>query len=117
MKESFTPYPNLCSELVSIAHPYLEEGEAVIGNLEAIGERTALILTDVPLRRGLEIRIKTNKGNVLNGFVESSHLDELLGWSQEVRLTAASRWSSRWFKPEHFLALNVLAAMEIRKSA
>ncbi len=114
MKESFTSYPNLCSELVSIARRHAEE---IIGNLEAIGEWTALILTEVPLGRGVEIRIKTDKGNVLNGIVESCRLDELLGWSNQVHLMPASRWSARRFEPEHLLSLGAPSAMETQKSA
>jgi hypothetical protein len=118
MNKRFEAYPNLCSELVSI-HPKhsSSDGKAIQGNLEAIGEWTALVLTDTPITCGAEVRIHASKGNSFNGIVESCSLDEPLGWSVEVRLKPASRWSYRRFKPQHFLSLSSWPGIETRKSA
>lgn len=98
MSDSFTSHAYLCSELVSIASK-----QAVIpGNLEAIDERSALVLTEVPLRRGLEISINAS-GNTLTGIVDECRFDGPLGWYVEVRLKPESWWSEEWFRPEHLL--------------
>ncbi len=118
MRKSYTPYPNMCSELVAIDLRSSGPGlHRIQGNLEAIGEDSALMLTEEPLRPGADVRISASSGNTFNGIVESCRFDEPLGWCTEVRLSAASRWSIERFKPEHFLALGGWERMEVRKSA
>ncbi len=49
MNDSFSAHPYLCSELVSVEKK-LPDGDstAFTGNLEAIGEWSALVLTEYP---------------------------------------------------------------------
>lgn len=76
--------------------------QAILGNLEAIGEWSLVVLTQVPLRRGTEISIKTNS-HVMNGIVKRCKVEAQLGYYLEVRLKQESRWSERWFEPKHLL--------------
>lgn len=76
------------------------EQAVVPGNLEAIDQRRALVLTEVPLAEGLEISIQAN-AHVLTGVVEECRLENPLGWFIEVRLKPESWWSEQWFKPQH----------------
>jgi hypothetical protein len=117
MNESFSPHPYLCSELVSIAPARaIGDSRSFTGNLEAIGEWSLLILTEVPVRRGTEIRIST-KAHTLNGIVEWCNFDEPLGCYLQVRLKSESRWSQRWFKPKHLLPPIVNEGVGSRKCA
>lgn len=106
MSQRITPLPYLCSELVVIATRHRGRDSQVIGNLEAIGEWSLVVLTQAPLRRGTEISIKTNS-HVMNGIVERRTVEAQLGYYLEVRLKPESRWSERWFKPKHLLRVGV----------
>ncbi len=101
MNQSFSTHPYLCSELVTIAR---EPFPVVAGNLEAIGQWSALVLTQTPIRRNTEVTIRT-KGHSLKGIVEWCTFDEPLGCYLEVRLMPESQWTKQWFQPEHLLAL------------
>jgi hypothetical protein len=101
MNPSINTHPYLCSELVSIA---AEHSPSVCGNLEAISQSRLVVLTDIPLRQGTQVSINT-KEHVLKGTVERCNIHEPLGCYIEVRLKPESRWSKRWFVPEHLLAL------------
>jgi hypothetical protein len=101
MNPSSNTYPYLCSQLVSIG---AEHSSSVSGNLEAISPSSLVVLTDIPLRQGTQVRINTKK-HVLKGIVERCNVHEPLGCYVEVRLKPESRWSKRWFVPEHLLAL------------
>jgi hypothetical protein len=104
MTQSFKQHPYLCSELVSITKSGTPLSLVVPGNLEAIGERSAMVLTEVPFKRGTKINITANS-HVLRGNVERCRHDGPLGCFIEVRLDFESRWSEQWFKPQHLLAL------------
>jgi hypothetical protein len=101
MNQSFSTHPYLCSELVTIGS---EGSLGVPGNLEAIGQWSALVLTQTPVRRNTEVSIRT-EDHVLKGIVEWCTFDEPLGCYLEVRLKPESRWSKQWFRPKHLLAL------------
>jgi hypothetical protein len=93
----------LCSELVSLAWADNHSRPQVIeGNLEEIGEWSALLLTERPLPRGVELHIQC-EASPLNGVVESCTFEDLLGYFVTVRLYPASRWSEQWFSPKHLL--------------
>lgn len=92
---------HLCSELVSIL---CEKGRLVSGNLEEIGERTALVLVDAPIRCHTHIRIACEDNN-LRGIVQSCTLAAMLGYVVEVALDFDSRWSPGFFTPKHLLDL------------
>lgn len=96
---------NLCSELVSVT---CVDGDgwwhAVPGNLEEIEEWSAVVLTDARIRPGTSVRIRCET-NQLKGVVKTCTREEL-GFLVEVRLDADSKWSERWFTPQHLLALN-----------
>jgi hypothetical protein len=106
MNPSFSTNPYLCSELVSIGGRH---SRSVPGNLEAISQWSVVLLTDIPLRRGTEVSINT-KEHILKGVVERCNVHEPLGCYVEVRLKPKSRWSKRWFLPQHLLALGDCAA-------
>jgi hypothetical protein len=92
----------LCSELIDLT---FSDGRGQTANLEEIGENSALVLTEAPVRRGAQLHI--NCGNhTLKGAAAACRFDKLLGYFVEIRLAPASRWSLQWFAPEHLLALD-----------
>ena len=101
-----TPFRHhLCSELVSVdLLSGRRSARHLDGNLEEIGEWSALILTEDAVPRGTKVRVK-GKGHELTGFVRSCTFDRLLGFFIDIRLLTESRWSEKWFVPEHLLAL------------
>jgi hypothetical protein len=99
---------NLCSQLVSVFQTEEREPQpAICGNLEEIGESTALVLTENPIHPGTKVRIDCNMRE-LRGVTESCEANEWLGFFVEIRLDADSRWSPQWFTPEHLLTLALL---------
>ena len=96
---------HLCSEQVTIARlSGRRSARDLDGNLEEISEWSALILTQDPVIPGTKVRVK-GKGHELKGFVRSCTFDRLLGFFIDVGLLAESRWSEKWFVPEHLFAL------------
>jgi hypothetical protein len=94
---------NWCSELVSVVRVNRSGGsESVPGNLEEIGERSALVLTEcaVPIASRVHIACRTH---VLRGITKTCKFDRILGYFIEIELAPASRWSRRWFSPRHLL--------------
>lgn len=105
MRNLVSLHRRLCSELVSVARLHGSGWwQAITGNLEEIGERSALILTESAIPRGSKVRVK-REGHVLKGVVESCTFDELLGFFVDVRLDWESRWSEQWFAPHHLFDL------------
>jgi hypothetical protein len=96
---------HMCSEVVSIACTG-KAGPArpLCGNLEEIGEWSAVVLTDVPIPRRTRVAI-TCETHRLKGFVRSCTRDRVLGYFIEVRLDQDSQWSQKWFTPHHLLML------------
>jgi hypothetical protein len=94
---------HLCSELVSIA---CAAGDgfyrAMTGNLEEIGERSALLLADSPIRSSLKVLISCDT-YCLRGVVKSCTFEQHLGFMVEVMLDPDSCWSPVWFTPKHLL--------------
>jgi len=78
--------------------------EAIDGNLEEIGEWSALILVQDALPHGTKVRVK-GKGHELMGFVKSCTFERLLGFFIDVELVPESRWSEKWFVPQHLFQL------------
>jgi hypothetical protein len=98
----------LCSELVSVAWPSRSgERRAVTGNLEEIGEFSALVLAESNVPKGTSVRVVC-EFNELKGSVESCTYEPSLGYFLEVRLDPESRWSQQWFTPQHMLRLQQL---------
>lgn len=96
---------HLCSELVSVIKLSGNRSvQALKGNLEEIGEWSALILTQDPLSPGTKVRVR-GKVHELKGFVRSCTFDRLLGFFVDIGLEAESRWSEKWFVPQHLFAL------------
>jgi hypothetical protein len=96
---------HLCSELVSVAR--LSGGrpaKVLDGNLEEIDERSAVILLQDAVPIGTRVRVK-GKTQEMNGRVKSCTFDRVLGFFIEVWLDAESRWSEKWFVPEHLFSL------------
>ena len=102
MRDSKSVCRNLCSELVFISCVNRPGRKGILGNLEEIGERFAEILTDCSFPRATMVRIVT-KAYELEGFVENCRRDQELGFFVKVRLSPQSRWSERWFTPQHLL--------------
>jgi hypothetical protein len=96
---------HLCSELVSVVRLSGNRSvQALKGNLEEIGEWSALILTQAPLSPGTKVRIR-GKVHDLKGFVRSCTFDRLLGFFVDIGFDCESRWSEKWFVPQHLFAL------------
>jgi hypothetical protein len=92
-----------CSELVSIIN-VTRRGESlsIMGNLEEIGERSALVLSECPLPIASRVHIACRE-HVLRGVTKSCEFDHVLGYFVEIELAPASRWSREWFAPLHLL--------------
>src|SRR5262245_62141666 len=95
---------HLCSELVSMLCTKDRHSHKLSGNLEEIGEWSALVLAETPITRRTKVRIACD-GHELKGFVRSCRQDKSLGFLVDVRLYPESRWSQQWFTPKHLLAL------------
>lgn len=96
---------HLCSELVSVVRLSGNRSvQALKGNLEEIGEWSALILTQDPLSPGTKVRVRSKVHN-LKGFVRSCTFDRLLGFFVDIGFNSESRWSEKWFVPQHLFAL------------
>src|ERR1700678_273296 len=91
---------HLCSELVSVARLSGRRSTPILeGNLEEIGEWSALILAQDPMPLGTKVCVK-GKVHELKGFVRSCTFDRLLGFFIDIGLDAESRWTEKWFVPE-----------------
>ena len=94
-----------CSELVTVARLSCQRSlEVLNGNLEEIGEWSALVLLQDAVPIGTRLQVK-GKVHELKGIVRSCTFDQLLGFFIDIRLDAESRWSEKWFVPEHLFAL------------
>src|ERR1019366_10808751 len=88
---------NWCSELVTVVNVTRKGvAEAVTGNLEEIGERSAVVLTDCPLPVASRVHIACRE-HVLRGVTQPCEFHGDLGYFIEIELAPASRWSRRWF--------------------
>jgi hypothetical protein len=99
------PVRHLCSQLVSVlcgAGNY--RPRVFFANLEEISEWKAFLLVEQPVRRGTKVQV-TCESNQLSGTVESCKLDNPLGFIVSIRLDPESRWSEKWFTPNHLLAI------------
>jgi hypothetical protein len=106
MPTALTTRRHLCSDLVTVSYPD-RSGVRLTqsANLEEIGDRSAALLLEQPVRRGAPIRF-TCQGHDLRGTVRSCTPVEGLGYFAVVLLAAPSRWSERWFTPRHLLKLD-----------
>jgi hypothetical protein len=105
MQAHSTARQHLCSELVSVVRLAGRRClKALDGNLEEIGEWSALILMQDAVPTGTKVRVMS-KGHELRGSVKSCTIDRLLGFFIEVELELESRWSEKWFVPQHLFAL------------
>jgi hypothetical protein len=92
-----------CSELVDVVRRNRNGGpEFITGNLEEIGERMAVVMTEAEVPAGSRVHIACKK-HVLKGIVKHCSFDRALGYLVEVRLLPASHWSRNWFSPQHLL--------------
>jgi hypothetical protein len=76
--------------------------KSVAGNLEEIGGRSALVLAECPLPVGSRVHIAC-RSHILKGATTSCKFHRALGYFLEIELAPASRWSRRWFSPQHLL--------------
>jgi hypothetical protein len=87
--------------------------EPVTGNLEEIGERSALVLTERPLPMASRAHIACRE-HILRGVITSCEFHSELGYFVEIEFAPASRWSRYWFSPLHLL---VRREFQLRLSA
>jgi hypothetical protein len=96
---------HICSELVSIGGLSGHSAVQVLsGNLEEIGEQSALILTEASVTRGTKVRVK-GESHEMKGCVRSCTFDPPLGFFIEIELYTESRWLEKSFVPEHLFEL------------
>lgn len=100
--KSITRY--LCSELVFITRAGRRGRQAMLANLEEIGERFAEVLMERALPRNAAVRI-VSKSHHLEGIVEACTHRRPLGYVVKVKLAPQSHWSERWFTPQHLLQI------------
>lgn len=83
------------SEIVAVARTNGRFPKSVLtGNLEEIGECSAVILTEAPINRGVRVTVSC-RAHQLKGLAKFCRFDECLGYLVEVRLDKESRWSVR----------------------
>jgi hypothetical protein len=117
MNQHTTTHSGVRAELVLLAPSAPPRpSESLSASIEAIGEWTLLLLTEVPLKRGTEVDVIA-KGRILNGIVEWCNLDEPVGCYIQVRLKPDSRWSYRGFKPMPSLTLVASKKIAAKKCA
>jgi hypothetical protein len=104
MREQKSICRYLCSELVFITRPDRRRRPAMLGNLEEIGEWFVEVLMDCSLPTNAPLRI-VSKDHQLEGVVEECIPRHPLGYFVKVKLSPRSRWSERWFTPQHLLQL------------
>jgi hypothetical protein len=104
MRDSKSICRHLCSELVFITRADRRGRQAKLGNLEEIGEWFAEILTECAFPRDAAVRI-VSQAHVLEGVVEDCKRHSPLGFFVKVRLAPQTRWSERWFTPQHLLRI------------
>jgi hypothetical protein len=108
-----------CSEIVSIARRGKDGRlQSIMGNLEEIGERTLVVLTDCFVPMGAWVRIQCRNFE-LKGIAESRDFDRGLGFFVKIRLAPESRWTLRRFAPEHLFTVKdvLLHGPQLRHSA
>jgi hypothetical protein len=108
-----------CSEIVSIARRGKDGRlQSIVGNLEEIGERTLVVLTETFVPLGTWMRIQCQNCE-LRGIAESRDFDRHLGFFVKVRLAPESRWSMRRFEPDHLFTVKdvLLRGPQLRHSA
>ena len=87
--------------------------ESIPGNLEEISDRMAVVVTEAQVPAGSRLHIAC-KSHVLRGIAKSCKFDRVLGYRVEIRLAPASRWSRKWFAPEHLVTFQ---QQQVRLSA
>ncbi|HUQ95738.1 MAG TPA: hypothetical protein VM120_28930 [Bryobacteraceae bacterium] len=78
--------------------------QVIYGNLEEMGEWSALLLLEAPVAQGTHVTVNAESGR-LTGQVHSWSWEPELGYFVDVQLDAESRWSADWFQPQHFVAV------------
>ena len=76
----------------------------MLGNLEEIGEWFAEILTECAFPRDTAVRI-VSKAHCWKVLSKTANAMQPLGFFVKVKLSPQSRWSERWFTPQHLLRL------------
>jgi hypothetical protein len=106
MRDHLPDLRNLCSELVSIVFASGKRAKRELSaNLEEIGERTAVVLADAPIRGGARVEIAC-QAHALKGTVKSCTFQNWLGFYVEIELDEDSHWSPTWFSPKHLFAIS-----------
>ncbi len=107
----------LCSELVSLVYKDRQRNtRQALANLEEISSTEAILLAGERLEPGAAVSLCA-KGQDLDGQVECCAFYPVLGWFVKIALNPDSRWNSRVFVPDHFVALCVSAFSDLKKAA
>src|ERR1022692_4846369 len=94
-----------CSEMVSVGLRGKDGRlQSIMGNLEEIGERTLVVLTECFVPLGTWVRIQCQNYE-LKGVAQSRDFDGRLGFFVKIRLAPESRWALRQFAPEHLFSV------------
>jgi len=96
---------SMCSQLVLVGYAISATRKDILSaNLEEIGERSAVILTESYIRRGTKLCVHCGN-HELKGVVEACSADKQLGFFVRMRMLPGYQWSEKWFTPEHLFTL------------
>lgn len=88
----------------------------MVANLEEISSGGAILLIEERLEPGLAVSLRA-KDDLLHGQVECSAFEPELGWFIRLAFREDSRWHSRLFRPDHFVALCASAFSDVTRAA
>jgi hypothetical protein len=106
-RRSARPWPAnfLCSELVRVC----TKSDETVANLEAIGEREAVVLSDEAMRRGTAVLLRA-ASCVFRARVAGCRKDEIVpGYRVLLEFREHVAWDRRIFSPEHLVDLRAVA--------
>lgn len=91
----------LCSQLVELTHKCPGSPAESIVNLEEIWCDGAVLESETPVQKGLDIELRCGTA-LFSGRIMEVEPHEL-GWRFQVEFSADTRWNPREFQPEHLL--------------
>jgi hypothetical protein len=99
------PSQFLCSELVEVR----TKADKTVANLEAIGEKEAVLLCEEPLSRGKPVLIRASS-RVFRARVAGCRKDEIVpGYRVLVAFCGQFQWDQKIYTPKHLLDTKALA--------
>ena len=105
MAKQLSQVRNWCSELVSVVRVSGNGSlESTPGNLEEIGEYSAVVLSERPIPVASAVHVACST-HILRGVSRTCEFVPQLGYFIEIELAPASRWSKQWFSPRHLVSV------------